>query len=64
MTTVATNAPDAYDYGYTTTLHTVQSSRYGTVRIVNMPADRVRYQCDRYESGPYIAVRNGLAVRL
>lgn len=57
---VATNAPIAYDYGFTTFLyeatHKVNSRRY-RVRVVNVPDEHVGVQTDRYLSGLYVVFR-------
>jgi hypothetical protein len=56
---VYTNAPEAYDYGYTT-----QGSeklnidwRGRTLRCVMIPTSHVDYQIGRYQSGLYVAFR-------
>ena len=53
-TTIITNAPADYDYGYVTQVGTVDLLGR-TFRVVTMPADRITYQCGRYQSGMYIA---------
>lgn len=53
---VETNAPDAYDYGYTVDFGVEQMTpRSGIVRTVGIPVERVEYQCGRYQSGCYFA---------
>jgi len=61
MTTVLTNAPSAYDYGYVVELETGltveqyegQRNPPTNVRRVQMPAESVNYQVARYQSGSY-----------
>ena len=54
---VMTNAPVAYDYGFSTflyeTTHKVNGRRY-RVRVVNVPDEHVGHQTDRYRSGMYV----------
>lgn len=52
---VETNAPQAYDYGYTVDLGVDEmTTRTGIIRLVAMPVERVEYQCGRYMSGLYL----------
>lgn len=56
-----TNAPDAYDYGYTTEVGRTEHFAYEgarplAVRIVEIPESHATYQCDRYGSGLYVAI--------
>lgn len=53
---VMTNAPLAYDYGFSRSLyeknHKVNGRRY-RVRVVAVPDEHVGVQTDRYRSGLY-----------
>lgn len=51
---VLTDAPEAYDYGYTSQLG-VADLYPKALRVVSMPPDMVEYQRGRYMSGMYIA---------
>lgn len=54
---VLTNAPVAYDYGYTTDLgDEVQTERF-TLRTCIAPDSHVDYQIGRYQSGLYVAFK-------
>jgi len=51
-----TNAPVAYDYGFTTYLYETDHKVFGRtfrVRVVNVPDEHVGHQTDRYRSGLY-----------
>lgn len=61
MSTVITNAPDAYDYGYVvpvgeTVYFAYAGARGVPVRVVRIPDDSAAYQIGRYQSGMYIAL--------
>ena len=47
-TTIITNAPADYDYGYATQVGTVDLLGRTFSCVVTMPADRITYQCGRY----------------
>jgi hypothetical protein len=54
---VFTDAPGAYDYGYTTDVGAhdlVIGSRTVPGRLVGIPTDRLVIQSDRYQSGMYV----------
>lgn len=56
MRTYVTNAPEAYDYGYTVSGPFRYDDEYRCeVRIVRIPAGNAQYQTDRYMSGMYFA---------
>jgi hypothetical protein len=46
---VVTDAPEAYDYGYTTCV-----AISGRMRLVRIHPEGADYQCARYESGMYV----------
>lgn len=56
---VATNAPDAYDYGYCVPQPPAETERFGTLRVVRIDSDNpiyhAEYQAGRYQSGLYVA---------
>lgn len=58
--TTYTNAPEAYDYGYSTDTGIRIPVRLGAsvieLREVESPEDMVTYQRDRYQSGFYMAM--------
>jgi xanthine/CO dehydrogenase XdhC/CoxF family maturation factor len=58
--TTYTDAPEAYDYGYSTDtgvrIPLQCGARTVTVREVATPEDMVTYQRDRYSSGMYMVL--------
>lgn len=48
-----TNAPESYDYGYSKTVRTYESSDTNTDRLVAIRKDRAEFQTARYASGLY-----------
>lgn len=63
-TTILTNAPSAYDYGYTDEVETgLTFMQYEgqlrpptDVRRVTVPAEHATYQAGRYQSGMYFTI--------
>lgn len=59
-----TNAPVAYDYGFTTYLYETDHRTMGRkfrVRVVNIPDEHVGHQTDRYRSGMYVVFGDELS---
>ena len=64
-TVILTNAPAAYDYGYTTRPGVKCVNEFGTpVEVVVMAVDAkaAQYQIDRYMSGCYAVVTDAVAI--
>jgi len=60
MKTIFTTAPVDYDYGYVKVIEAcaaiTASGIKRTYRRVEIPEDRVAYQCGRYQSGMHAAI--------